>query len=173
MITPVACGSTVDPDVSYYVAGNLELCGVAWGVSAAANKMTKVGSIWEKTYTNVPVGTHMYKVTDGTWVAPSPWNQLGTASGEGTHEEIVLTQPSTITIKFDGTKVLAPVVTDIRNAIFDASVTAVSGTIFVSESDFSIYNLTGINVTVQNGNLPNGVYVVRLASGAAKVVALR
>ncbi|MBP8782320.1 MAG: chitobiase/beta-hexosaminidase C-terminal domain-containing protein, partial [Paludibacteraceae bacterium] len=55
----------------YYVAGNLELCGVAWGVSAAANKMTKVGSIWEKTYTNVPVGTHMYKVTDGTWNAPS------------------------------------------------------------------------------------------------------
>ncbi len=173
MITPVACGSTVDPDVSYYVAGNLELCGVAWGVSAAANKMTKVGSIWEKTYTNVPVGTHMYKVTDGTWVAPSPWNQLGTASGEGTHEEIILTQLSTVTIKFDGTKVLAPVVTDIRNAIFDASVTAVSGTIFVSESDFSIYNLTGINVTAQNGNLPNGVYVVRLASGAAKVVALR
>ncbi|MBP7219021.1 MAG: chitobiase/beta-hexosaminidase C-terminal domain-containing protein [Paludibacteraceae bacterium] len=157
----------------YYVAGNLELCGVAWGVSAAANKMTKVGSIWEKTYTNVPVGTHMYKVTDGTWNAPSPWNQQGTASLEGTHEEIILTQTSTVTIKFDGTKVLVPVVTGIRDAEFDASVVAVSGTIFVSDQDFSVFNLTGVNVTEQNGNLPNGVYVVRLANGAAKVVGLR
>lgn len=163
----------VEPGGDYYVAGNLELCGVEWDVSAAANKMTKVGSIWEKTYTNVPVGTHMYKVTDGTWNAPSPWNQQGTASGEGTHEEIILTQTSTVTIKFDGTKVLVPVVTGIRDAEFDASVVAVSGTIFVSDQDFSVFNLTGVNVTEQNGNLPNGVYVVRLANGAAKVVGLR
>lgn len=173
MITPVACGGSEEPGGDYYVAGNLELCGVEWGVSAAANKMTKVGSIWEKTYTNVPVGTHMYKVTDGTWNAPSPWNQQGTASGEGTHEEIILTQTSTVTIKFDGTKVLVPVVTGIRDAEFDASVVAVSGTIFVSDQDFSVFNLTGVNVTEQNGNLPNGVYVVRLANGAAKVVGLR
>lgn len=173
MITPVACGGSVESGGDYYVAGNLELCGVEWGVSAAANKMTKVGSIWEKTYTNVPVGTHMYKVTDGTWNDPSPWNQQGTASGEGTHEEIILTQTSTVTIKFDGTKVLVPVVTGIRDAEFDASVVAVSGTIFVRDQDFSVFNLTGVNVTEQNGNLPNGVYVVRLANGAAKVVGLR
>lgn len=166
-------GGSVEPGGDYYVAGNLELCGVAWDASAAANKMTKVGSIWEKTYTNVPVGTHTYKVTDGTWNAPSPWNQQGTASGEGNHEEIILTQTSTVTIKFDGTKVLVPVVTGIRDAEFDASVVAVSGTIFVSDQDFSVFNLTGVNVTEQNGNLPNGVYVVRLANGAAKVVGLR
>jgi hypothetical protein len=167
-------GGGVGTTQSYFVAGSAELCGVAWNPNAEANKMIQVGTIWEKTYSNVPAGTHMYKVTDGTWIAPSPWNQQGSALGEGTHEEIILSQTATVTIKFDGTKVLPPtILTSIKDALFDASVIAVSETIFVSEDVFSIYNLTGIDVTYQNGNLPNGVYIVRLSNGAAKIVALR
>ena len=65
------------------------------------------------------------------------------------------------------------ILTSINDALFDASVIAVSGTVFVSEDEFLIFNLTGIEVTSQNGNLPNGVYIVRLSNGAAKIIALR
>ena len=174
MITPVACGGSGEPGGDYYVAGSAELCGIAWSPSAAANKMTQVGSIWEKTYTNVPVGEHQFKVTDGTWTSPSPWNETGTASGEGSHVAVSLTAVSTVTVKFDGTKVLPTVITTgINDAIFDASVVAASGTIFVSEEEFTVFNLMGVDMTPQNGNLPKGMYIVRLTNGATQIVSLR
>lgn len=40
----------------------------------------------------------------------------------------------------------------------------------VAEGEFEIYTVTGQNVTGMNGNLENGVYVVRTANAAVKVV---
>ena len=40
----------------------------------------------------------------------------------------------------------------------------------VTEGEFQIYTVTGQNVTEMNGNLANGVYVVRSANAVAKVV---
>ena len=40
----------------------------------------------------------------------------------------------------------------------------------VAEGEFQIFTITGQNVTDMNGNLANGVYVVRTANAAAKVV---
>jgi hypothetical protein len=40
----------------------------------------------------------------------------------------------------------------------------------VAEGEFPIYTVTGQNVTDMNGNLANGVYVVRTANAVAKVV---
>ena len=40
----------------------------------------------------------------------------------------------------------------------------------IAEGEFEIYTITGQNVTGMNGNLENGVYVVRTANAAVKVV---
>jgi hypothetical protein len=40
----------------------------------------------------------------------------------------------------------------------------------VAEGEFQIFTITGQNVTDMNGNLANGVYVVRTVNATAKVV---
>ena len=40
----------------------------------------------------------------------------------------------------------------------------------IAEGEFEIYTITGQNVTGMNDNLENGVYVVRTANAAVKVV---
>jgi hypothetical protein len=40
----------------------------------------------------------------------------------------------------------------------------------VTEGEFEIYTVSGQNVTGMNGNLENGIYVVRTANAVAKVV---
>ena len=44
-----------------------------------------------------------------------------------------------------------------------------NGTIY-SETDITIYSITGQNVTNLNGNLKNGIYIVKSANATTKVV---
>ena len=55
-------------DAAYYVAGTSSLCGSNWSNNDPANQMTlNENGLYEKTFEDVPVGTHEFKVTDGTW----------------------------------------------------------------------------------------------------------
>ena len=51
----------------YYVAGTPSLCGSNWSNNDAANKMELVDGIYKKVYSNVPAGSHEFKITNGTW----------------------------------------------------------------------------------------------------------
>ena len=51
----------------YYVAGTSSLCGSNWSNNDAANKMELVNGIYTKVYSNVPAGSHEFKITNGTW----------------------------------------------------------------------------------------------------------
>ena len=61
---------------AYYVAGTAELCGSAWSCDDANNKMTlNAEGLYEKTFADVPAGSHEFKVTDGTW--DNSWGKNG------------------------------------------------------------------------------------------------
>lgn len=51
----------------YYVAGTSSLCGSNWSNNDANNKMTLTNGVYVKSYTNVPAGSHEFKITNGTW----------------------------------------------------------------------------------------------------------
>lgn len=51
------------------VAGDISLCGTSWDVESEENKMEEVDGVFVKTYTNVPVGTHKFKIVyKGNWL---------------------------------------------------------------------------------------------------------
>ena len=60
-------------------------------------------------------------------------------------------------------------VTAILETLADANITVSGGTIS-ADTDFTIYNTIGKDVTAQNGSLTPGVYVVKVADDIAKVM---
>ena len=60
-------------------------------------------------------------------------------------------------------------VTAILETLADANITVSGGTIS-ADTDFTIYNTIGQNVTAQNGSLTPGVYVVKVGYDIAKVM---
>ena len=58
--------------------------------------------------------------------------------------------------------------TDVDNATL-STIFVQDGRI-VAEGEYQIYTITGQNVTGMNGSLENGVYVVKSANAAVKVV---
>ena len=80
----------------YFVAGNAELCGVAWDPAASANEMTRNSDgTYALTFPEVPAGTHALKVTDGTW--DNAWGGLG---ADGNYEIFPETK-SKVVVTFD------------------------------------------------------------------------
>ena len=59
--------------------------------------------------------------------------------------------------------------TAILETLADANITITGGTIS-ADTDFTIYNTIGQNVTAKNGSLTPGVYVVKVADDIAKVM---
>lgn len=57
----------VEPEASYYVAGDSALCGSEWSADDANNQMTYADGVYTKVYASVAAGTYNIKVTDGTW----------------------------------------------------------------------------------------------------------
>lgn len=65
----VSAEKDIEVKYSAFVAGTEALCGSEWNGSDEANKMEKVDGIFKKTYTNVPVGTHKFKIVyKGSWL---------------------------------------------------------------------------------------------------------
>ena len=60
--------------------------------------------------------------------------------------------------------------TAILETLADANITISDGLITCPDTDFTIYNTIGQNVTAQNGSLTPGVYVVKVADDIAKVM---
>ncbi len=66
-MTLLPLAALAEGEVKYTVAGTKELCGSEWTPGDAKNVMTKNGDLYEKTFKDVPAGTHSFKVTNGTW----------------------------------------------------------------------------------------------------------
>ena len=81
-------------DGAYYVAGTADLCGSTWACGDAKNQMTlNAEGLYEKTFQNVPDGTHEFKVTDGTW--DNCWGD------NGNNYTFTTTEAQDVTITFD------------------------------------------------------------------------
>ena len=88
-----SCTGPVPAEKAYYVTGTASLCGSEWNPADANNLMTlNANGLYEKTYTNVPAGTHSFHITDGT-----PDNCWGVAGGS---YEITLGFAQDVTIFF-------------------------------------------------------------------------
>ena len=76
--------------------------------------------------------------------------------------ETEINKPITLnyTIKGDGVNV---------DIVTTENIYTYNGTI-MADSDIQIFTITGQNVTNMNGNLQNGVYVVKTANATTKVV---
>lgn len=86
-------GEFVDPFTSYTVAGTLDLCGTEWDVSNTDNDLTLgEDGIYSITYSNVPAGTHKFKVAaDHSWDNAWP----------GADYSFSLSEACDVTIKFN------------------------------------------------------------------------
>ena len=87
--------STFSPAGTYYVAGVAALCGSEWNCADEANLMTWNGEtgLFEMVYTDVPVGTYQFKITDGTW--DNTWGK------DGQNYTFEVTAPCDVTITFN------------------------------------------------------------------------
>ena len=57
------------PEPIPFVAGTKALCSSEWNGSDEANKMEEVDGVFKKTFTNVPAGTHKFKIVyKGNWL---------------------------------------------------------------------------------------------------------
>ena len=83
------------PAGTYYVAGVAALCGSEWNCADEANLMTWNGEtgLFEMVYTDVPVGTYQFKITDGTW--NNTWGK------DGQNYTFEVTAPCDVTITFN------------------------------------------------------------------------
>lgn len=65
----VSAEKDIEVKYSAFVAGTKALCDSEWSESDEANKMEKVDGVFKKTYTNVPAGTHKFKIVyKGNWL---------------------------------------------------------------------------------------------------------
>lgn len=76
-----------------FVAGTAKLCGSEWQASDPSNAMTLNGTVYEKVYSNVPVGDYEFKV-----VYNGQWKNIG---GGEANVMFSVVSPCDVTITYD------------------------------------------------------------------------
>ena len=164
------------PEASVYtLCGDSILFGSNWNEADTNNDMTKgEDGIWTKEYTEVTLakGTYQYKL-----VANHDWNTPGKYPSDDTNMTLYISKEGkyNITFSFDPTvPELKAIATNAEEPVSIDNIAinnlyANNGTIY-SETDITIYSITGQNVTNLNGNLENGVYIVKTANTTTKVI---
>jgi YD repeat-containing protein len=150
-----------------------------------ANDMTEQDGVWTKTYEAVQLEAYNEETEEGVIyeykvAANHKWNGAAYPSAdvrvvfwvaeEGKYNLTFTYNPNAEGFKLNHIveKVNEGTTTEVENAIV-ANVYTQDGLV-VAEGEFQIYTVTGQNVTDMNGNLANGVYVVRTTNAVAKVV---
>ncbi len=168
--------TNIDPNAdSYTLCGDSILFGSHWNETDTNNDMVKgEDGIWTKEYTEVELtkGAYEYKViANHTWGINSQYptddtNMTLYISKNGKYNIAFSFNPTTPELKAIATSTEQPV--DVDNIVND-NLYVNNGTIH-SETNITIYSITGQNVTNLNGNLKNGVYIVKSANTTTKVV---
>ncbi|MCD7974066.1 MAG: hypothetical protein LUG18_15625 [Candidatus Azobacteroides sp.] len=156
---------------SYTLVGSEEIFGAGHDVNTEANDMEKneIG-IWEKWYEGINMGSYTYKL-----VGNHSYAAFELPEGEnGFYEVMVEIDDSVILFTYDplsgvlNATVNPETVTSLNDIDADVQLSASNGTIYCSEDNFTIYNLVGVNVTAQNGQL-SGIYIVKYGNSAATI----
>lgn len=163
------------PEASVYtLCGDSLIFGSTWDETDTNNDMTKgEDGIWTKVYTNIALakGTYEYKL-----VAEHSWDAAGKYPSDNTNMTIYIAKEGKYSITFTfnpAVPELKAIATKEDPVNVDNIVVCniyVSNRTIYAETDITIYSITGQNVTNRNGNLENGVYIVKSANATTKVV---
>ena len=164
------------PEASIYtLCGASTIFGSEWDETDTNNDMTKgEDGIWTKEYTGVTLtkGSYEYKVVaDHNWETPGKYpsdetNMTLYIAKDGKYNILFTFDPTIPELKAVATNAEDPVNVD---NIAISNLYVHNGTIH-AEADITIYSITGQNVTNLNGNLKNGVYIVKSTNATTKVV---
>lgn len=161
------------PESSVYtLCGDSIIFGTNWDETDTNNDMTKgEDGIWVKEYTDVTLskGTYEYKV-----VAGHNWDTAGKYPSDDSNMTLYIAKDGVYDLKFtfDPTipelKAFATNKVNVENVMIN-NIYAINGFIY-AEKDITIYTLTGQDVTSQNGNLQNGVYIIKAQNETSKLI---
>ena len=163
------------PEASVYtLCGDSIIFGSNWDETDTNNDMTKnADGSWSKTYTNLnlSVGRYEYKV-----VADHTWGTAGQYPSNDANMTIYISKEDSYTLNFTFIPTTpelkctfhSSASSDIDNVIIDQIYT-INNKIFAN-TDIRIFSITGKDVTALNGNLENGVYIVKSANTTTKVI---
>jgi hypothetical protein len=157
---------------TWTIVGNIPCLGAEWATDKAENDLVEgKNGVWTKTYTNVELAaeTYEYKITKyHMWSESYP--------GENAKLEIAETGKYNLTFTFnENTKEVNCKVEKANNNPTALGNTTINNIytlnrMIVADEEISIFTITGQNVTDFNGNLENGVYIVKSANATTKVV---
>ena len=161
------------PESSVYtLCGDSIIFGTNWDETNTNNDMTKGSDgIWVKEYTEITLtkGSYEYKV-----VADHNWDTAGKYPSDDSNMTLYIAKDGVYDLKFtfDPTipelKAFATNKVKVENVIIN-NIYAINGFIY-AETDITIYTLTGQDVTSQNGNLLNGVYIIKTQNETSKLI---
>ncbi len=161
------------PEASVYtLCGDSIIFGSQWDETDTNNDMTKgTDGIWFKEYSDITLtkGSYEYKV-----VAGHNWDTAGKYPSDDTNMTLYIAKDGIYDLKFtfDPTipelKAFATNKVNVENVIIN-NIYAINGFIY-AETAITIYTLTGQDVTSQNGNLQNGVYIIKTQNETYKLI---
>ena len=161
------------PESSVYtLCGDSIIFGTNWDETDTNNDMTKgEDGIWVKKYTDVTLskGTYEYKV-----VAGHNWDTAGKYPSDDSNMTLYIAKDGVydLTFTFDPTvpelKATAVNKVNVENVIIN-NIYAINGFVY-ADTDITIYTITGQDVTSQNGNLLNGVYIIKAQNETSKLI---
>lgn len=161
------------PESSVYtLCGDSIIFGTNWDETNTNNDMTKGSDgIWIKEYTEITLtkGSYEYKV-----VADHNWDTAGKYPSDDSNMTLYIAKDGVYDLKFtfDPTipelKAFATNKVNVENVMIN-NIYAINGFIY-AETDITIYTVTGQDVTSQNGNLQNGVYIIKAQNKTSKLI---
>ncbi len=156
----------------YTLCGDSIIFGTSWDETDTNNDMTKgEDGVWVKEYKDLTLskGTYEYKV-----VASHNWETPGKYPSDDTNMTLYITKDGIYNIKFafDPTipelKVSFEYIVGVENITIN-NIYAINGYVH-ADTNITIYTITGQDVTSQNGNLSQGVYIIKTQNATSKLI---
>ncbi len=169
------------------LCGNAAIFGSEWNYNNTNNDMTKdADGIWMKTYTDIDLkaGNYEYKIAfdhnfdNGGY--PSSRNQTLKITADGIYNLVFTFNPIAANNRLQHTIINTngnddnnddngnEDNVDVENVTIN-NIYCKNGSITAKEN-ITIFNITGENVTQLNGNLKNGIYIVKTAKTTIKII---
>ena len=156
----------------YTLCGDSIIFGTSWNETDTLNDMTRgEDGIWVKEYSEVTLtkGTYEYKV-----VASHNWETPGKYPSDDTNMTLYIAKDGIYDLKFTFNptipelKAVATIKVNIENITIN-NIYAINGYVH-ADTDITIYTITGQDVTSQNGNLTQGVYIIKTQNATSKLI---
>ena len=156
----------------YTLCGDSIIFGTSWNETDTLNDMTRgEDGIWVKEYSEVTLtkGTYEYKV-----VASHNWDTAGKYPSDDTNMTLYISKEGIYDLKFtfDPTipelKATATIKVNVENVTIN-NIFAIDGYVH-ADTNITIYTITGQDVTSQNGNLSQGIYIIKTQNATSKLI---